>query len=188
MKVTTMIPYFFILLCVSCSGMTPSPFPFDPTPPLPTEQPSPPLPTEQASSPLPTDQAGDGEILYQGLTTWGNEFQVRYDSDVWEYTEINYYREPVLYHRRIAGCRLNLREGARGWPEPDAREIANLAGHKWTRDIHSTVTGGRYVLYYVDVEDVSFLFAVIHQDSLPEDQADQCLADGEAVLDTLQPR
>lgn len=188
MKVTTMIPYFFVLLCVSCSGTTPSPFPLDPTRPLPTKQPSPPLPAEQISSPLPTDQVGNGEILHQGSTLGGNEFQVRYASDVWEYTEIGFYPEPVLLHRWIAGCRLNLREGARDWLEPDIRETVNLAGYEWTRDTHSTVTGGWYILYYAAVKDISFLFALIQQDPLPEDQATQCLEDGETVLDTLQPR
>lgn len=113
---------------------------------------------------------------------------MRYDNDVWEYTEIGFYSEPVLYHRRITGCRLNLREGARGWPEPDIRESVRLAGHEWSRQTHTTANGGRYVLYYVEVEDLPFFFAVIHQDPLPEDQTVQCLEDGEAVLDTLQLR
>ncbi len=158
--------------------------------PLPTQQPSPSPSAEQITSSPPTDEVGDAGILYQGLTQGRDTFQVHYDSETWDYVDYaefgGIYPEPFLFHRRIFGCRFNLGGGPLDWPEADMKETVNLAGHEWARDTHNMVTGGRYILYHAILEETFFLFTLKYQNPLPNDQAMQCLADGESVLDTFQ--
>ncbi len=177
-----------LLLISGCNSIPPSPPEATPTPLPPTEEPSPVPSPDQPISPQPTVQLSDDEILYEGPTTWGNLFQVRYNKDIWDYAEIDQDLEPVLYHREISGCRFNLSEGARGWPEPDESNLVSLAGYEWSQDVHIAFAGGRYIMYHLTIDSSSFLFAVIHLDPLPPDQSDQCRADAEAILDTFQPR
>ncbi len=149
--------------------------------PLPTETALPTLVLPTKSLFVGTFEVWDGLPTYPADSQPGFYFRLRYDPGTWALTT-DQYGFPTLGHRAIAGCTITP-TGGRGLPlngtvEHEARRINGVSFQINT----AYINGVRQFVTYVGGDGVIYTaFQVTFSD-----QADQCLADAEAVLGTLK--
>jgi len=157
----------------------------EPTPteilPTPTETPLPPLDLPALIPNAPSLLAWDGTPTYLGDSQPGFDFRVMYDPDVWALTE-DQFGYPAIAHRAIEYCVISVTSG-RGLPANISVEQDILYTDKLTLYVGTafedgvkkfvTYTGGDGII--ITAFEVSF-----------DGQADECLADAEAVITTLR--
>ncbi len=133
-------------------------------------------------SPLPAEENADSYTVYQGASTYGDEFVVNYSNETWEYIFENTNRK--LKHQAIAGCELWLNEGAVGRSEEPTIIEIEAGNYTWTRGIFSTE---RRAVYSTPVNNKYYLFGVTYAEPATEAELEQCLADAEEVIATFEP-
>jgi hypothetical protein len=153
-----------------------------PTPlPTPTETPLPPLelPTEIPNAPALL--AWDGVPTYPGDSQPGYVFRVLYNPETWALTE-DPFGFPALAHRAIPYCVISVTSG-RGLPLNVSVEQDILYTKTVTFYVGTAYENGvkKFVTYTGGDGKILTAFQVSF-----EEQADQCLADAETVLTTLQ--
>lgn len=157
----------------------------EPTPtqilPAPTETPLPPLelPTEIPNAPALI--AWDGAPTYLGDSQPGFAFRVLYDPETWALTE-DQFGYPAIGHRAIPYCVISVTSG-RGLPGNISVEQDILYTDTVTLYIGTVFENGvrKFVTYTGGDGKIITAFQVSF-----EEQADECLADAQAVLTTLQ--
>ncbi len=149
--------------------------------PTPTETPLPPLelPTEIPNA--PSLLAWDGVPTYLGDSLPGYAFRVLYDPEVWALTQ-DQFGFPALGHRAIPYCVISVTSG-RGLPPNVSVEQDILYTKTVTFYVGTAYENGvkKFVTYTGGDGRIFTAFQVSF-----EEQADQCLADAETVLTTLQ--
>lgn len=149
--------------------------------PTPTETPLPPLdlPTEMPDA--PSLLAWDGTPTYLGDSLPGYDFRVFYDPELWALTE-DQFGYPALGHRAIPFCVISVTSG-RGLPTNITVEQNILYTDTVTFSVGTAFENGvrKFVTYTGGDGRVITAFEVSF-----EEQADECLADAETVLTTLQ--
>lgn len=116
-------------------------------------------------------------------------FQVQFSTDEWRLEQRDLYKQiyPELIHLTIDGCRMGLREGARGLSPSAITVKKTLAGLTWGRTQEPESKYPNYFIYTTHQPDkgISFLIRV----ETPVDGTDEveaaCQAAAEAVLDTF---
>lgn len=196
------------LLLASCAGAAPGPEetamptqdvrpePTQPLLPEPTSTPVPtstevlPTPTETQLPPLdlPTEMpnapsllAWDGTPTYLGDSLPGYDFRVFYDPELWALTE-DQFGYPALGHRAIPYCVISVTSG-RGLPTNLTVEQDILYTDTVTFSVGTAFENGvrKFVTYTGGDRRIITAFQVSF-----EDEADECLADAQTVLTTLQ--
>lgn len=166
-----------------------------PTPePTSTPQPTPtrilPTPTETSLPPLelPTEIPGapallawDGTPTYLGDSQPGFAFRVFYNPEVWALTQ-DQFGYPALGHRAIPYCVISVTSG-RGLPANVSVEQDILYTKTITFYVGTAYENGvkKFVTYTGGDGRIFTAFQVTF-----EEQADECLADAQTVLTTLQ--
>ena len=147
----------------------------------PTETQLPPLdlPTEAVNA--PAKMVWDGAPTYPGDSQPGFSFRVTYDPDLWAVT-VDQIGFPALGHRGIPYCAISPASG-RGLPANMTVEHDILYLEKIYYEVNTAYQDGvkKFVTYIGGDKIVFTGFEVVF-----EEQADQCLADAETVLSTLQ--
>ena len=147
----------------------------------PTDTPLPPLelPTQLPNG--PSLLAWDGTPTYLGDTQPGFAFRVMYDPEVWALTQ-DQFGYPAIGHRNIPYCVISVTSG-RGLPPNVSVEQDILYADKVTLYVGTAFENGvkKFVTYTGGDGKIITAFQVVF-----EDQADQCLADAETVVKTLQ--
>lgn len=149
--------------------------------PTPTETPLPPLelPTEMPDA--PSLLAWDGTPTYLGDSQPGYAFRVSYDPELWALTE-DQFGYPALGHRAIPYCVISVTSG-RGLPANITVEQDILYTSTITFYIGTAFENGvrKFVTYTGGDGRIITAFQVSF-----EEGADECLADAQTVLTTLQ--
>lgn len=147
----------------------------------PTETPLPPLelPTEIPNA--PSLLAWDGAPTYLGDSQPGFSFRVFYDPEIWALTE-DQFGYPAIGHRAIPYCVISVTSG-RGLPANVSVEQDILYTDTVTFYIGTAFENGvkKFVTYTGGDGRIITAFQVSF-----EEQADECLADAQTVLTTLQ--
>lgn len=159
---------------------TPQPTPTR-IPSTPTETPLPPLelPTEMPDAPALL--AWDGAPTYLGDSLPGYAFRVFYDPETWALTQ-DQFGYPALGHRAIPYCVISVTSG-RGLPLSFSVEQDILYTKTITFSVGTAYENGvkKFVTYTGGDGRIFTAFQVSF-----EEQADECLADAQTVLTTLQ--
>lgn len=149
--------------------------------PTPTETPLPPLelPTEIVNA--PSLLAWDGTPTYLGDSQPGFDFRVLYDPGVWALTQ-DQFGYPAIGHREIPYCVISVTSG-RGLPANISVEQDILYADKVTLYVGTAFENGvkKFVTYTGGDGTIITAFEVSFQEL-----ADECIADAEAVITTLQ--
>lgn len=159
---------------------TPQPTPTR-IPSTPTETPLPPLelPTEMPNAPALL--AWDGAPTYLGDSLPGYAFRVFYDPETWALTQ-DQFGYPALGHRAIPYCVISVTSG-RGLPLNVSVEQDILYTKTITFSVGTAYENGvkKFVTYTGGDGRIITAFQVSF-----EEQSDECLADAQTVLTTLQ--
>ena len=139
-------------------------------------------PLFQPMPPSPVRESTGGYYIYQEKSAYGDEFTVRYPSEVWKYSFEETNRK--LKHQAIAGCELWLNEGPRGNSEESIVTEIEAGDNTWIRGIFPIARRG---IYGADVDSKYYLFGVTYAESTTEAELEQCLAEAEAVIATFEP-
>lgn len=149
--------------------------------PTPTETPLPPLelPTEIPGAPALL--AWDGAPTYLGDSQPGFSFRVFYDPEIWALTQ-DQFGYPAIGHRTIPYCVISVTSG-RGLPLNVSVEQDILYTKTITFSVGTAYENGvkKFVTYTGGDGRIFTAFQVSF-----EEQADECLADAQTVLTTLQ--
>jgi hypothetical protein len=157
----------------------------EPTPtivlPTPTDTPLPPLelPTEIPNA--PSLLAWDGTPTYLGDSQPGYDFRVYYNPEIWALTQ-DQFGFPALGHRGIPYCVISVTSG-RGLPPNITVEQDILYTDKLTFYVGTAFENGvkKFVTYTGGNGTIITGFEVSFKE-----QVDECIADAEAVIKTLQ--
>ena len=157
----------------------------EPTPtivlPTPTETPLPPLelPTEIPNA--PSLLAWDGTPTYLGDSQPGYDFRVYYDPELWALTQ-DLFGFPAIGNRDIPYCVISVTSG-RGLPANISVEQDILYADKLIFYVGTAYENGvkKFVTYTGGDGKIITGFEVSF-----EGQVDECVADAEAVIITLQ--
>jgi len=157
----------------------------EPTPtiilPTLTETPLPPLelPTEIPNA--PSLLAWDGTPTYLGDSQPGYDFRVYYNPEIWALTQ-DQFGFPAIGHRNIPYCVISVTSG-RGLPPTISVEQDILYVDKLTFYVGTAYENGvkKFVTYTGGNGTIITGFEVSF-----EGQVDECIADAEAVITTLQ--
>lgn len=201
----------FISSCGPAATEAPS---FDEPPPAATEEPAAPAATEEPSlpeetptlEPVPTEVlptltetplpeldlpalipnapsllAWDGTPTYLGDSQPGFDFRVLYDPDLWALTE-DQFGYPAIGHREIPYCVISVTSG-RGLPANISVEQDIIYTDKVTLYVGTAFENGvkKFVTYTGGDGTIITAFQVAF-----DEQADECIADAEAVITTLR--
>jgi hypothetical protein len=149
--------------------------------PTPTETPLPPLelPTEIPNA--PSLLAWDGTPTYLGDSKPGYDFRVLYDPDIWALTQ-DQFGYPAIGHRNIPYCVISVTSG-RGLPGDISVEQGILYTDRLTLYVSTAFESGvkKFVTYTGGDATIITAFEVSF-----EEQVDECIADAETVIKTLQ--
>jgi hypothetical protein len=147
----------------------------------PTETPLPPIEMPALLPNAPSLLAWDGTPTYLGDSLPGFDFRVIYDPDVWALTE-DQFGYPAVAHRTIEYCAISVTSG-RGLPANISVEQDILYTDKVTLYVGTAFEEGvkKFVTYTGGDGTIITAFMVSF-----EEQADECLADAEAVVTTLR--
>lgn len=149
--------------------------------PTPTETPLPPLelPTEIPNA--PSLLAWDGTPTYLGDSQPGYDFRVYYDPEIWALTQ-DQFGFPAIGNRNIPYCVISVTSG-RGLPGNISVEQDILYTDKLTLYVGTAFENGvkKFVTYTGGDGKIITAFAVSFQE-----QTDECVADAETVVKTLQ--
>ncbi len=137
------------------------------------------LPTEIPNAPALL--AWDGTPTYLGDSQPGFAFRVFYDPELWALTE-DQFGYPAIGHRAIPYCVISVTSG-RGLPANVSVEQDILYTKTITFYIGTAYENGvkKFVTYTGGDGRIFTAFQVSF-----EEQADECLADAQTVLTTLQ--
>lgn len=149
--------------------------------PTPTETPLPPLELPTEIPDAPSLLAWDGTPTYLGDSQPGYAFRVSYDPELWALTE-DQFGYPALGHRGIPYCVISVTSG-RGLPANITVEQDILYTSTITFYIGTAFENGvrKFVTYTGGDGRIITAFQVSF-----EEEADECLADAQTVLTTLQ--
>lgn len=158
-----------------------TPEPTQTPPSTPTDTPLPPLeiPTEVANA--PAKMVWDGAPTYPGDSQPGFAFRVTYDPELWAVT-IDQVGFPALGHRNIPYCAISPASG-RGLPANMTVEHDILYLDTVYYEVNTAYQdGAKKFVTYIGGDKIVFTgFEVVF-----DEQADDCLADAQTVLSTLQ--
>ncbi|HSG43147.1 MAG TPA: hypothetical protein VLA72_08320 [Anaerolineales bacterium] len=147
----------------------------------PTETSLPPIEMPALLPNAPALLAWDGTPTYLGDSLPGFDFRVMYDPEIWALTE-DQFGYPAVAHRGIEYCAISVTSG-RGLPANISVEQDILYTDKVTLYVGSAFEEGvkKFVTYTGGDGTIITAFMVSF-----EEQADECLADAEAVVTTLR--
>lgn len=150
-------------------------------PSTPTETPLPPLELPTELSNLPALLAWDGAPTYLGDSQPGYAFRVFYDPEIWALTQ-DQFGYPAIGHRAIPYCVISVTSG-RGLPLNVSVEQDILYTKTITFSVGTAYENGvkKFVTYTGGDGRIFTAFQVSF-----DGQADECLADAQTVLITLQ--